>query len=422
MDESTIFGRPRWHIVLAIVFISQALNTIGFSLVFPFLPLYVEDLGSTFGLSVELMAGLVISAQGLTMMIASPLWGAVADRWGRKPMVLRATFGGTLVMGLMGVAQSGEQLILLRAVQGFITGTVAANNALVASAVPRERVGFAMGTLQLGLWGGLALGPLMGGLLADNFGFGMPFFITAVLLFGSGVLIHFGIDEQFEPKQQTSDEPRMTMLQQWQHVLSASGVSLVLLMRFLAGVGRMLVIPIAPLFVVSLLPPDSGAQNLSAGAIIAVSSATSTFSGVYLGRLGDRIGHRSILIGSAIGMVIFYIPQVFVTNVAQLLVLQALAGIALGGIVSAPSALLARYTDHGEEGTVYGLDNSIVAGARAVAPLIGAGVALIFGLRGTFAATAVLFAIVTLTAYFLLPNDETVMRKRQMKLAAASGD
>lgn len=420
MQESTLFGRPRWQIVLGIVFFSQLLNTVGFSLVFPFLPLYVEDLGSTFGLSVELMAGLVIGVQGFTMMIASPLWGAVSDRYGRKLMVLRATFGGTIIMALMGLVISGEQLILLRGVQGLITGTVAANNALVASAVPRHRVGFAMGTLQLGLWGGLAVGPLLGGVLADAFGFGMPFFITAGLLAFSGVLIYFGVDEQFEPKKRTTDEPQLTMVEQWQHVLTANGVSMILLMRFLAGIGRMLIIPIAPLFIVTLLPPESGAQNLSAGAVIAVSSMTSTFSGVYLGRLGDRIGHRTILIGSALGMVAFYIPQVFVTNVTQLLLLQALAGLALGGIVSAPSALLARYTDHGEEGTVYGLDNSIVAGARAVAPIVGSMVALVLGYRGTFATTALLFVVVTLVAYFFLPQDQ--VSKPKMKLATASGD
>ena len=144
MKQSKFFGRPHWQLVLAVVFLSQLMNAVGFSLVFPFLPLYVQDLGSTTGLSVELMAGLVISAQGLTMMIASPLWGAVADRYGRKLMVMRATFGGSVLLALIGMVTSGEQLIFLRAVQGLVTGTVAANSALVASAVPREKVGFAM--------------------------------------------------------------------------------------------------------------------------------------------------------------------------------------------------------------------------------------------------------------------------------------
>ena len=419
MQKSTFLGLPRWQITLAVVFLSQVLTAVGFSLVFPFLPLYVEELGSTTGLSVEWMAGLVIAVQGFTMMIASPLWGAVADRYGRKLMVLRATFGGAIIMGLMGIVTSGEQLILLRGIQGIVTGTVAANNALVASAAPREKVGFAMGTLQVSLWGGVALGPILGGILADNFGFAMPFFITAVALFLSGLLIYIGIEEEFEPQKQKNDTNRPSMIEQWSHVISAQGVTLVYFMRFLAGIGRTMIIPIAPLFVVTLLNPDMAGQSIFAGAVMSVSSATSTVSGVYLGRLGDRIGHRRILMWSAIVVVIFYLPQPFVTNIWQLLALQGLAGLAMGGIISAPSALLAQYTEEGEEGAVYGLDNSIVAAARAVAPLLGAGIAMIIGYRGTFAATAVLFAVVWLVATIYLPKDKHLIPRLQ---ALAVGD
>jgi len=419
MQESTLFGRPRWQITLAIVFVSQVLTAVGFSLVFPFLPLYVEHLGSTTGLSVEWMAGLVIAVQGFTMMIASPFWGAAADRYGRKMMVLRATFGGAVIMALMGMVTSGEQLILLRALQGLVTGTVAAYNALVASAVPREKIGFAMGTLQVSLWGGVALGPLLGGILADLFGFAIPFFITGFALFLSGIMIYFLIDEEFEPQNVKNNEDRPSMIEQWKHVLTANGVPLVYFMRFLAGVGRTIIIPIAPLFVVTLLNPDMTGQSIFAGAVLSVSSATSTVSGVYLGRLGDRIGHRPVLIWSALVVVVFYIPQPFVSNIWQLLALQGLAGLAMGGIISAPSALLARYTDAGEEGAVYGLDNSIVSAARAAAPLVGAGVAMYFGYRGTFAATAVLFVIVWLTALAFLPGDEILPQKLK---AVAAGD
>lgn len=405
MKESTFLGFPRWQVTLAIVFFAQMLTAIGFSLVFPFLPLYVEHLGSTTGLSVEWMAGLVIAVQGFTMMFASPLWGAVADRYGRKMMVLRSMYGGVVVMALMGMVTSGEQLILLRAIQGLVTGTVAANNALVAAVVPRNRMGFAMGTIQVGLWGGVAVGPLVGGILADMYGFAMPFFITAGALFVGGLLIQFGIHEDFEPQKQKTDAPRPSMVEQWQHVFSANGVSMVYFMRFLASTGRTMIVPIAPLFIVSLLPPELASQSIYAGLVISVSSATSTFSGVYLGRLGDRVGHRTILIWSAIVVVLFYIPQPFVTNVWQLLILQGFAGLALGGLVAAPSALLAQFTEPGEEGAVYGLDNAIVAAARAVAPLLGSGVAMVFGFRGTFAATAILFSIVWLVAMQYLPKN-----------------
>lgn len=418
-STDTVWGRPRWHMTLGVVFTAQLFTSVGFSVVFPFLPLYVKDLGSVTGMGVELMAGLVIGIQGFTMMLVSPLWGAAADRYGRKLMVLRAMFGGTVILALMGVVQNAEQLILLRAVQGTVTGTVAANNALVAGAVPRERIGFSMGMLQVSLWGGVAIGPLLGGVLADAFGFGAPFFVTASALFLSGVLVYFGVEENFTRQDTQADEPRPSMMQQWSHVLNAEGVRLVYGMRFLSDVGRWMIVPIAPLFVVSLLPPDAPNQSVLAGSLIAMSSATATFSGVYLGRLGDRIGHRIILIGAAGAAFAFYIPQVFVMEVWQLLLMQALAGLAIGGLMSAPSALLASYTDTGEEGATYGIDNAITSGARAAAPLIGAGVAAVFGLRGTFAASAVLFLLIFAFSYLYMPQDRVAP---QVRHARAAGD
>ena len=110
-----------WKFTLGVLFIAQVLSAVGFSMIFPFLPLYIESLGSAGGHSTELLAGLVISVQGITMMIAAPFWGAVADRFGRKKMIMRALFGGAITLALMGFVQSAEQLILVRAMQGVVT-------------------------------------------------------------------------------------------------------------------------------------------------------------------------------------------------------------------------------------------------------------------------------------------------------------
>ena len=197
------FALPHtWKFTLGVVFIAQVLSAVGFSMIFPFLPLYIESLGSVSGLSTELLAGLVISVQGLTMMITAPFWGVIADRFGRKKMIIRAMFGGAITLAMMAFAQSAEQLILIRAVQGLVTGTVSANNALVAAATPRHRVGFAMGTLQVGLWSGVAIGPLIGGVLADLFGYSIPFLITAVLLSFGGVIVLIGRQRRLQRHQQ----------------------------------------------------------------------------------------------------------------------------------------------------------------------------------------------------------------------------
>ncbi len=197
-----------WQRTLYIMFVAQLLTAVGFSVIFPFLSLYVTELGSSSSLSVEFLAGAVFSAQALTMMIASPIWGAVADRYGRKLMVQRAMFGGAVIMLLMGFARTGEELVLLRALQGLITGTVAASNALVASVAPRRRSGYAMGLLLMGQTTGIAIGPLIGGVLADAFGYQLTFVVTSVLLLVGGILVFFGVEERFTPRPESATVKR----------------------------------------------------------------------------------------------------------------------------------------------------------------------------------------------------------------------
>lgn len=388
--------RDSWQRTLYIAFFAQIVSATGFSLIFPFLPLYVQDLGTNTTISLDIWAGLVFSSQAFTMMFASPIWGALADQFGRKLMVERAMFGGTVLLFLMGTVTSAEQLVLLRAIQGFVTGTVGASNALVAAAVPRQRMGYAMGLLQVGQWSGIALGPLIGGVLADAYGYAIPHFFTAGLLALAGLLVHFGIHEHFVP---TSGKKvsRKGFIEEWRHVLSMPGVVLTYSLGFISALTRSMIVPIAPLFIQTLLTDGSKVSTVT-GLMMGISSAAITASAIYFGRLGDRIGHRRIVIGSSIAVGLLLVPQAFVTDAWQLMVLYVLMGAATGGLVSAPSALLAHYTDPGEEGAVYGLDNSIVSGARALAPLAGSGLAIWLGYRGVFVVAAGFMGVLLLVA------------------------
>ncbi len=390
-----------WQRTLTIMFVAQLLTAVGFSVIFPFLSLYITELGSRTALSVEFLAGAVFSAQALTMMVASPIWGAVADRYGRKLMVERAMFGGAVIMLLMGFVRSGEELVLLRALQGMITGTVAAANALVAAVAPRQRSGYAMGMLLMGQTTGVAIGPLIGGLLADAFGYRFTFVLTSALLLGGGLLVYWGVEESLASRPETTAKKR-SFLADWRHVFQADGVILAYSLRFLANLGQTLLVPFAPLLIAALLV-DSDHLNTITGLVIGVSAAAGTITAVYLGRLGDRVGHGRVLKWSALAAGLLFLPQSQVITPWQLLVLQALTGAAAGGIVPSLSALLARYTEPGEEGSVYGIENSIVAAARAVAPLLGSVIAFWFDLRATFLATAVIFLLVAAIAFLRLP-------------------
>ena len=423
-DESGTIGGRRsigafdmkdWQRALIILSAAQLLSAIGFSMIFPFLPNYVEALGSSTGTSLVFWAGAVFSAQALTMMVASPLWGAAADRWGRKPMVARAMFGGAVIILLMGFAQSAEQLTLLRAVQGLITGIGSAANALVAAITPRERSGYAMGVLQTALWSGVAVGPVLGGVLADLYGFRIAFIVTAGLLVVGGVLVTLGVREEFVPGERSGKG----VLGDWQAILRTRGVAVAYGARFTATLGRGLLVPVLPLFIPLIMMSSEGVSTMI-GLVIGVASATGTLSAIYLGNLGDRIGHKRILVWSALVAALAYIPMTFVTHPWQLLLLNALSGAAIGGVMPSISALLTGYSTQGSVGSAFGLDNSVMSASRAVAPLVGVGVASIFGYRSAFLAGSLIYLLTLIIGAAWLPT--THEQRRDRATANTAGD
>ncbi len=172
-----------WKRNLAVAWLGCFLTGAAFSLVMPFLPLYVEQLGVTGHSALNMWSGLVFSITFLFSAIASPFWGGLADRKGRKIMLLRSALGMAIIMALMGMAQNVWQFLILRALLGLLGGFIPNANALIATQIPRHKSGWALGTLSTGGVSGALLGPLAGGLLADSYGLRPVFFITASVLF-----------------------------------------------------------------------------------------------------------------------------------------------------------------------------------------------------------------------------------------------
>jgi DHA1 family multidrug resistance protein-like MFS transporter len=405
MQITKLKGTENWQRTLYILFFAQLMVAVGFSSIFPFLPLYVEELGSTSGLSIEFLSGLVYSVQAFTMMLASPVWGALADRYGRKLMVERSMFGGAVILLLMAFVTSAEQLVFLRAVQGLVTGTIAAASALIASVTPRRQTGYAMGFLQVGFGTGIAAGPLIGGAVADIYGYNTVFYLTAGLLLLAGLTVLFGVHEEFDPAQARSHQ-KPSVWSEWRSMLAIPGVSTTFVMRFLTSLGRMMIFPIIPLFIQTLMV-DPTRLNTFTGLVLGVSAGATTISAVFLGKLGDRTGYRKVLVVSMGVLAGLYVFQGFVVSEWQLLFLQVLVGVAIGGVLPIISALLANYIKVGGEGAVFGLDNSINAAGRTAAPLLGAVVAATWSYTATFLATGLVFLLSTLLAVWRLPPSRS---------------
>jgi DHA1 family multidrug resistance protein-like MFS transporter len=381
-----------WRRTVYVLFIVQLVSTAGFSLVLPFLPLYVDELGIATGGSVAFWSALAFSSQAVTMMLAAPIWGAYADRYGRKMMLVRATFGGAILVVLMGLAQNAEQLVLLRTLQGTVTGVVAASSALAAAATPREHSGEALGLLQMARSVGVAVGPVVGGLLGDAFGFRESFWITGALLGISGLFALLWVHEEFTP---VAKATQPGLFDGYRRLLKVPGMGGLYELNFLRSLGQTMVMPIVALFVVELTGSEQGAATIT-GLLLGAAAFSGALSAVWLGKLGDRIGHSRIMVGAALMAALLYLPQYFVTSAWQLALLQALTGFAAGGLVPALAALMNLWAPAGNQGATYALDTSVNAAARSVAPMIGAAVVFWVGLRGVFGASAVVYGVIVL--------------------------
>jgi DHA1 family multidrug resistance protein-like MFS transporter len=379
---------------LYVLWIAELLAISGFSVVMPFLPYYVQELGITNLDDAEMWSGILFASHAVLMGIFAPIWGSLADMYGRKLMVERAMFGGAVILAAMGFVRNVPQLLILRALQGCVTGTVAAATTLVAGGTPRQRVGYALGLLQVAIYGGASVGPLLGGLVADAFGYRAAFWVTGALLFGAGLLVLFLVQEPSDlPAREGSKSEGM-----WQGlmlIVRSRALLVVFSVRVIMRLGAQMVGPVLPLFVQTLLPPGAPVASTS-GLITGISSLTSAIAAVVLGRIGDRLGYQRVLLGCAIGATLFYAPQFFVTTPLQLLILQAGVGLAMGGTLSAVSAMLATMAPEGRQGTVYGLDTSAISAANAVGPLLGASLAASLGLRSAFLWAAGVFGLAAL--------------------------
>lgn len=373
-----------WQKNLFVAWCGCFLTGVAFSLVMPFLPLYVEVLGVTDPQSLNMWSGLVFSITFLFSAIASPFWGGLADRKGRKIMLLRSALGMAIVMVLMGMATSIWQFLGLRAVLGLLGGFVPNANALIATQVPRNKSGWALGWLSTGAVSGALIGPLIGGLLADSFGLRPVFFITAAVLFICFVMTLFAVREEFTPVQ------KKDMLRAHQVFVTLKKPKLVLALFITTLIIQVATGSIAPILTLYVRELAGDIQNLAfvSGLIASVPGVAALMSAPRLGKLGDRIGPERILIAMLLVSVLLLIPMSFVQNPLQLGILRFLLGAADGALLPAVQTLLIYNASNQVAGRIFSYNQSFRDIGNVTGPLMGATVSAHWGFRAVFIVTA----------------------------------
>lgn len=380
----------QWKKNLYILWSASFLLMAAMTSVIPFLPLHIEqNMGIISEEKVAIWAGLIFAANFFTAFLFSPFWGKVADKYGRKLMILRSAFGMAIVISLMGLATNVYQLLFLRLLNGMIAGFNPAAIALVATNTPKEKTGYALGLLQSGMVGGSIIGPLLGGLFADYIGFRQIFIYTGILVAIAGIIVLIFLKDDFKPDKtaiKTSYLADIRIIAKTQPLIALFGVS------FLIQFATLNVMPILPLFVQDLSPPG-GRISFFAGLIAATTGFSNMLVSPKLGKIGDKYGAEKVLFFSIIGAAIFFIPQGFSTNVWQLMIWRFLLGITLGGLLPSVNSLIRKFAPIGMESRTYGYSNSAIFLGNMLGPITGGFFAGIIGFKGVFLFTALLLFV-----------------------------
>jgi DHA1 family multidrug resistance protein-like MFS transporter len=352
-----------WRRNLAALWFAQVTAIFGFSFAFPFLPVYLRELGVRDTGQLALWSGVAGGASGAALAVMSPLWGVLADRYGRRAMLVRAMIGAGVTVGLMGFARGPLDIVILRLVQGATSGTVSASTALVATGTPRQHVGRALGILSSAVAVGSALGPLLGGLAAAAFGIRAVFWGGSVLLLVATLPVVLLVREAPVARTEQDRRPALRLLRE-----SAPGA--------VGAIGALLVcqalVQISyngyqPLVVLRLLQHLSTGVEAVTGLAFAAAGLAAALASVLYASVARRVGYRPV---GAIAGLLMAAAQVLVAwgpNVVTVVAGAALAGIFYGTIGPVVSTMIGLETPPAIQARVFG----VVASAQAIGFAVG---------------------------------------------------
>jgi DHA1 family multidrug resistance protein-like MFS transporter len=390
MEDTSASAFPHWRRNLRILWIAQLLAMAGMSAFLPFLPLYVRQLGHLTLAEAKWWSGLVIAAPFMTAIVATPVWGFVADRVGRKLVVVRAAFGLGITVALMGLASTVEALFALRLLQGVLSGFIAATTGFVVAETPPQRVSYALGLLQSATATGSVVGPLLGGVVSDAFGTRWTFFLVGALCVVSGILVWRGVHEQRKPAGARS----ASVVAPFRIVARTPAVLAILASIGVAQAAMMLPAPIFPLYLEHLHAPPRLLSTLT-GLSVGIAGIVMGVAAPLWARMSERYGHGRTLFACTAGAAVFYAAQAFAPHYVAVVILRALVGAAVAGIIPTLYALLSMRAPAELRSSVMGIGSSATLVGNLLGPLLGSLLAASFGMPWVFGASALLMVVLS---------------------------
>jgi DHA1 family multidrug resistance protein-like MFS transporter len=395
-------GSPQWRMTMWAMVMVQLVMSTSFSFLSPIMPLFLPEIGVQSASAVDLWSGVLASITSFIAVFTSPMWGRMADRYGRKLMVLRSSLGISVFTILMGLAGSICQLLALRVLMGAFAGFSAASVVMVASQVPEGRLGYALGLLSTGQLVGSLMGPLLGGGLADLTGsYRIPFYIAGAIGLAAFALCWAVVPESFTPPKE--QRQKTSLVASFRLITRSSSLSALVLVLLLTQFATQAIQPVITLFVQELVGPEANLGTLG-GIAFSATGLAGVFAVPLLGRSIDRIGERRVLLIAIAGAALLTAPQAIVSGYWGFVLERFGVGLFVGGIIPAANALIGRLTAATDRGFIYGTTASAYFLGNALGPLTGGAVGAVVGLRWVFVVTAVLLFATLAWVYVAVPK------------------
>lgn len=379
-----------WQIQLGILVFDALIMSAGYSMLIPFLPMYLLKELHVDPAHVSMWSGAVYSVTFLLGGLMAPIWGKIADRKSKKLMMVRSGLGLALSYGLAGMVTTPFQLFLARTLQGFAAGLISVLLAMTSSVVPKEKLGIGMGMFQSGLTMGNVMGPLLGGFLATWVGMRSSFFVASGFLLLLTALTWFFVPEPAKVEVKADQE----QVDVWKN----PKIRELLIYQFIVFMVILYVQPILSLYVQSMVPADANVVLLS-GMVFSSVGVASAFTAPLWGRWGQRVGFVKVMIICAFfaGVVNIFIP--IPQTIYGFGAINFFFGMFFSGVAPSLSSMLASVTKPNERGLAYGLMFSAQQYGSMLGPLIGGAFVMFFPMRYIFWLSAVTLIGLSLVAY-----------------------
>ncbi|MEI4327951.1 multidrug efflux MFS transporter [Streptococcus suis] len=371
-------GSSYWKQNLKVAWLGNFLTGTSFTLVMPFISVFVEELGVGPG-QVEYYAGLAVSVNALAAALMAPIWGSLADRYGRKPMMVRAAFAMIFTMGGMAFVPNVFWLLALRVLNGVFTGYIPNATALIASQVPKDKTGYALGTLSTGAVAGNLIGPTLGGILAEMFGVHTVFLLVGLLYAIVVLLTVFYIREDFVPIKKGEE---MSVKEVFEQVKDRQMLVGLFVTSMIIIAAAQAVVPILTLYVRHLGQTDN--LLFVAGFIISLPGMASLVTSGYLGKIGDRIGNHRLLMIALTYSLLINVFCVFAENPFQLGLLRFMYGFGTGALLPSVNSLLTKLTPKEGISRIFSYNQLFNNLGSVVGPMMGSAVAAHMGYDWVF--------------------------------------